>query len=46
MIQMSLFTKQDQTQGVNLWLPMGKRGRGGGIDWQLGNDLYTLLYLK
>ena len=28
---------------TNLWLPGGK---GGGINWEVGIDLYTLLYIK
>ena len=31
-----------ETYRVNLWLPGGK----GGIDWEFGIDMYTLLYLK
>ena len=27
------------------WLPVGKSWRGG-IDWESGTDMYTLLYLK
>ena len=29
---------------MNLWLPGGRVG--GGIDWEFGIDMYTLLYLK
>ena len=31
-----------QTQRTNFWLPAG---RGGGVDWEFGIDMYTLLYL-
>ena len=31
-----------QTYRVNLWLP----GGWGGMDWEFGIDMYTLLYLK
>ena len=34
-----------QTSRTNLWLPGGGRWRGG-IDWEFGIDMYTLLYLK
>ena len=34
-----------QTSKTNLWLPKGKRG-GGGVDWEFGIDMYTLVYLK
>ena len=30
---------------MNLWLPRGRVGWGG-IDWEFGIDMYTLLYLK
>ena len=30
---------------MNLWLPGRKDGEGG-IDWEFGIDMYTLLYLK
>ena len=32
-----------QTEKTNLWLPKGK---GGGINWEIGIDIYTLLYIK
>ena len=44
MIQMNLFTKQKQTHRTNLWLPGEEQG--GGIDWEFGTDMYTLLYLN
>ena len=30
---------------ANLWLPKGKRG-GGGINWEFGINIHTLLYIK
>ena len=33
-----------QTWKTNLWLPGGKGGRG--INWKIGNDIYTLLYIN
>ena len=33
-----------QTSKTNLWLP--KWERGGGINWEIGTDIYTLLYIK
>ena len=30
---------------MNLRLP-GQKGWGGGIDWDLGIDMYTLMYVK
>ena len=33
-----------QMQQTNLWLPGGKAG--GGINWEIGIDIYTLLYIK
>ena len=42
---MNLVTKQKQSQmqKTNLWLPDDK---GGGINWEIGIDIYTLLYIK
>ena len=33
-----------QMQKTNLWLPEGKVGEG--INWEIGIDIYTLLYIK
>ena len=44
---MNLFTKteiESQMQKTKLWLPRGKGG--GGIHWEFGNNIYTLLYIK
>ena len=35
---------ESQMQKTNLWLP-GNKGWGG-INWETGIDLYTLLYIK
>ena len=35
-----------QTQRTNLLLPGGRVGVRGGIDWEFGIDVSTLLYLK
>ena len=43
-IQMNLFTKQKQTH--RLRERTRGEGWGGGIDWDSGIDIYTLLYLK
>ena len=47
MIQLNFFTKQKQTnrlreQTYGYW---GWRV-GGGVDWEFGIDMYTLLYSK
>ena len=34
---------QSQMQKTNVWLP---GGRGGGINWDTGIDIYTVLYIK
>ena len=31
---------ESQMQKTNLWSP---RGKGGGINWEIGTDIYTLL---
>ena len=47
MIQMNLFTKQKQTHRVREQTYSYQEGRvRGGIDWEFGIDMYTLLYLK
>ena len=41
---MNLFTKQEQTHRERIY---GYQGNGeGGIDWEFGIDIYTLLFLK
>ena len=47
MIQMNLFTKQKKTHRLRE-RTYGYQGEGwgGGIDWEFGIDMYTLLYLK
>jgi len=39
MIQKNLFTKQKQKR--SLWL---LKGKGGGINWEFGIDIYTLVF--
>ena len=44
---MNLFTKQKQTHRLREQTYGYQGGRlGGGIDWEFGTDMYTLLYLK
>ena len=50
MMQMNLFMKEKQAQRLTE-RTYGSWGRvwvwvGGGIDWEFGIDIYTLLYLK
>ena len=42
MMQMTLFTKQKQTQ--NKFMVISRERYGRGVDWEF--DMYTLLYLK
>ena len=44
-VQINLFTKQKQSHRCRkqTWLPGGK---GGGINWEIGIDIYILLYIK
>ena len=45
MIQMNFFTKQKQIHGLNKL--MVTEGTGvGGVVWEVGIDIYKLLYLK
>ena len=30
---------------TNVWIPRGKGG-GGGMNWEIGVDIYTLLCIK
>ena len=47
MIQMNLFTKQKQTHRLRKQTYGYQRGKpGGGINWEFGIDIYTLLYTK
>ena len=44
---MNLFTKWKQTHRFQkqTWLPKGKCG-GGGVNYELGINIHTLLYIK
>ena len=47
MIQMNLFTEQNGVTDVENKLTVTRGGAGGGgINWELGIDIYTLLYMK
>ena len=46
MIQMNLFTKEKQTQGLRKQTYGYQMGRGGGINWEFEIEIYTLLYSK
>ena len=44
---MNLFTKQKQTHRLREWIySYPGEGGGEGIVWEVGIDMYTLLYLK
>ena len=47
MVQMNLFTKQKYTHRCRKQT-YGYQGEkeGGGINWEIGIDIYTLLYIK
>ena len=46
-IQMNLFTKQKQTYRYGKQIYSYQRGNvGGGINEEIGMDIYTLLYIK
>ena len=45
MVQMTLSTKQKQTHR-HREQTYSCRGRGGGINWEIGIDRYTVLYIK
>ena len=40
--------KQTQMQRTNVWTPRGESGSGGGggMNWEIGIDMYTLIYIK
>ena len=45
-VQMNLFTKQEWSHGCRKQ-SYGYQGiRGGRINWDIGTDIYTLLYIK
>ena len=47
MIQMNLFTKYKQTHRLRKQSYGYQRGKeGGGINWEFGINIYTLLYIK
>ena len=46
MIQMNLFTEQKQTQRLRKQTNGYQGEVEGGINWEIGIDVYTLLYIK
>ena len=46
MVQMNLFTKQKKTHRCRKQTYGYQGRRGGGINWEIGIDIYTLLYIK
>ena len=47
MMQMNLFTQQKQTHRLRKQTYGYQRGEvGGGISWEFGTDIHTLLHLK
>ena len=38
--------RDSQAQKTSLWLPKGKVGREGGINWEFGININILLYIK
>ena len=43
---MNLFTRQKQTHRCRKQTYAYQRGSGGGINWEIEVDIYTLLYMK
>ena len=43
---MNLFTKQKQSHGCRKQTYGYQGTRWGGINWEIGTDIYTLLYIK
>ena len=46
MVQMILFTKQKKSHRCRKQTYGYQGGKGGGINWETGIDIYTLLYIK
>ena len=46
MVQMNLFIKQKQSQRCRKQTQGYQGGRERGINWEIGTDVYTLLYIK
>ena len=46
MVHMNLFTKQKQSHRFRKQFFGYQEYEGGGIDWEIGVDIYTLLYVK
>ena len=45
-VQMNLFTKQKQSHRCRKQTYGSQGKRGGGINWEIGIDIYTLSYIK
>ena len=43
---MNLVTNRNRVIDVENKLMVTKRGKRGGMNWEIGIDIYTLLYIK
>ena len=49
MVQMNRFTRQNSDTDVenkHMDAKGGKLGGGGGMNWEIGVDIYTLIHIK
>ena len=37
---------ETQMQRTNIWTPRGEGGGGGGMNWEIGIDIYILVCIK
>ena len=45
-VQMNLFAQQKQSHMCRKQIYGYQQGKGGGINWEIEIDIYTLLYIK
>ena len=46
MVQMNLLQNRNRVMNIENNLMVTRGGREGGINWEIGIDIYTLLYIK
>ena len=45
-LRMVLLVCKAEIERTKVWTPRGEEGGGGGMNWEIGIDIYTLICIK